>query len=219
MNNKIIGIVIAIIILGGGAYLLSQKQSTQVASEQDTADQASSINPEDTSLKQLLSLNKNQKCTISSNKEDEPMTGEVYFTKDKYRADVDNIVDGQTYKGHIVFNAETNKVSVWSDNETMGFTMSVDEQTSAQDNPENNPEPINSDTSVKVDCESWDPDSTMFDLPNNIEFQDFDQMMQAMDLPANLDQANAPDTQIDTNICEKLPADQQESCKKALSGN
>jgi len=183
MNRKTIIAIIVIILLALLAWFLLRDKSGD--SDSTTNNSSTSSNgsngsngsdtrgsTELTSLKDLLALNKNQKCTFSVTDNGTTSNGTFYVSGGKYRGDFTSTVDGKTQTSHMMMQDGTNYV--WMDGTNAGFKMKLDDTASANTGAAQSIDP-NKD--LNYNCENWSVDSSMFKLPSTVQFQDIGAMM------------------------------------------
>ena len=208
MNKKIlIVIILVLVLLGGGVgtYLLMGSKSTTPGSQDQASSSESSAKK---SLKDLIGLGQSQQCSFSM---DEGSSGSVYVASGKMRGDFTTTSDGQTTVSHMLVDGQTSYL--WMDGQDTGYKFSIDaaDQPEGQSGQEGQ---ANMDLDEKVDysCKPWSVDSSVFALPQGVEFSDMSQF------------TSPSGTQEDTNsaqcaACDSAPEDAQAQCRAALGCN
>lgn len=176
MNQKvIIGIVVVIIIALGAFFLMKDKSGSD---DQDTSTGATSAETqgsmEQTSLKGLLGMGKSQKCTYTTTENNATSTGTVYVSGGKFRGDFSATASGQTQASHMISDGKVS--NLWMDGSNMGYKMEFDQ--SAQANSQQS-QSVDTNKNYDFDCDNWRTDSSMFNLPSGVDFQDMSAMMNA----------------------------------------
>lgn len=182
MNNKAMWIAAAVIVIAVGAYLVMGKSKTGQAPTNETGnsevmDSQESAAPaaKASSVKDLLALGTSQKCTYS----DDNSSGTFYVSGGKSRGDFTASSGTTTTKGHMIADSKTSYV--WMDGQRQGYKMSLEDvKTNAQANssqPSGQNQGVDVNKEMNFNCESWTADSSMFALPDGIEFIDLAAMM------------------------------------------
>jgi len=155
MNKNVIIAVVAIVVIGAGAYLALGKPASapemQVAATSTPA-----------TLRELMASSQPQKCTFTSANN---TSGTSYVAEGKVRGDFTSIVSGKPVVGHTI--VVDNTAYVWAEGMTMGFKNSFDATTSAQTSTQG----IGPDERVSYSCTAWTPDENLFVLPSTVEFK------------------------------------------------
>ncbi len=168
--NKTIGIIVAIIIIAGGAFLLMNKKSNDSATKDSSESMSSeSMSEQDTSsLKALMSSGKSQKCTFSMDENGSTGTGTFYVSNGKSRGDITATVSGKSTTTHMISDGTTSYV--WFDGSSTGFKAAVngDDLKAAQSQ-----QAVDPNKNYNFKCSDWTADSSMFITPSNVEFKEF----------------------------------------------
>ncbi len=172
MNAKIIGIIAAIVVVGAGVWYFTQNQNpSEVQNDSTTTETESELAMESTSLKELMTRGRDIECSWNSTDANNQSSGTIYVTKDKGRANFTSTDEGQTRTGHMIFMAGSINTSyVWMDGEDKGFKMSFENTTEAETSSSQGMDP---NENYDYSCKSWDADSSFFEPPSNIDFQEF----------------------------------------------
>lgn len=188
MNNKVLWIVGAIIVIALAAYLVMAKSksgneavvnnaqtNTAVKNAQNAASPATNAQaPKQSSLKELLALGTAQKCTFNDN----GSQGTFYVASGKSRGDFSSTVSGKTTSGHMIADGKTSYV--WMDGQAQGFKMTIDATSEQQANNAASAAPsqgVDANKKMDYNCTAWTEDSAMFSLPTNVQFLDIANMM------------------------------------------
>lgn len=147
MNKAVIGVLVAVVVLGGAYYLW---QSGTLKSE--PADPT-------TSFRELAASNTPQECTFEA---PNGSKGTLFIASGKIRGDFSIAYGGATTTGHMIMREETSYV--WMDTMSQGFKNSFSVSSST-------PEAVNPDDRIKSSCRSWTPDESKFEVPTTITFR------------------------------------------------
>jgi hypothetical protein len=213
MNKNIILLIgIAIVIVGIIVYFmsgnpLSNKISTDVLGEQ-------------LSLKDLVAMGGSQKCTIDSSNDASMSSGIVYMGSDKMRGDFTSISDGKTFNSHMIVDDSVSYV--WTDEMNVGIKTSIDAMSGTAQNSESNNIDVNQKANYR--CESWSPDSSLFNLPSGINFTDLSAMMGQIPNTQSGDNTQSgtgasTDDQAMCAACDSVPESARVQCRTALGCN
>lgn len=202
MNGKIIGIIIAIVVIAGGAYLFTQKDKTsEVASNTDTTQQAETTGAETASIKSLIDSGKTKQCTFTTVAEGSESKGTIYVADGKMRGDFNVVTKDVAVMSHTIFDGTTS--FIWTDNAGDGIKMKVDP--SEIGNSQNQSVDVNKD--FEFDCDSWNADSGKFVPPANVKFNEMPTV------PASATTPNSADTKaMQQAICNNLPEPSKSQC-------
>jgi hypothetical protein len=220
MNKKLILIVVAILLIGGGVgayFLLPNRAKAPVTQMESQAISTPAPTPAKKSLKDLLSAGIAQKCTYTS---PEGNGGTVSISNGKMRGDFTATTDEVQVLSHMIVDGQTSYI--WTDNQNMGFKMTFD---SSAQTPSGSPDSkvraqgqMDANQQVNVDCSPWVVDPSVFTLPAGVKFSDFG----AFALPTGGVSAGtegAVGTDLKTQqcaACDSVPAASQTQCKAAL---
>lgn len=220
MNNKIIaGIVIAIIVLGGGYFLMRGKTThNELASNSETVNSETQTSMQSGSLKSLLSAGSTRKCTYTTTQDGYSSTGTVYVDNGRMRGDFTTTVNGKATVSHMINKDST--MYIWTDGSPMAFKMAFDP---------NNAKPTNSSAQGSVDleknydfdCASWSGDSSMFELPSGVNFSEMPTMSAGASAGVTTGTADNPSTGVDSKAaaqlaCNYMSGTAKEECLKAI---
>lgn len=176
MNNKvIIGIVTAVIIIGGGIALYMANSSN---TQQNETKQVETTNETKTSLSALLEKGDPQKCTYSGEIEGGEYTGTAYFSSDKQmRNDYKSTVNGETRDGSMIITDGTQYF--WNTETKKGFKTAITADDSQQTSSEEN-DSVDTNAKFTFNCDTWTVDDSKFTPPSDVTIQDLTQLMQGV---------------------------------------
>jgi hypothetical protein len=172
-TNTIIGVVAAVVIVGGGFYLLNRPagvpatfgQEQALATTTETVVEQGKFTG---SLAELSARGGSWKCSVDSTTAQAVSSGATYVSGGKVRADFTTSVPSYgAVETHLI--ADGVDVYTWSSMMPQGIKSKMTAQgsgtgpTSGQD--------VNTDTKYSYDCQPWTADATLFVVPANITFR------------------------------------------------
>lgn len=175
MNNKvIIGIVIAVLVVVGGAaayYVAYGQPETQQATSSKTEHKATNA-----SLSELLEKGEPRKCTYSGEIKSGEYSGTAYFSSDKQmRNDYKSTADGKTRNGSMIITGDTQYF--WNTETKKGFKTAIKADDSQQTSSDEN-DSVDTKAKFSFHCSSWTVDDSKFTPPSDVAIQDLSQIMQ-----------------------------------------
>ncbi|OGG03951.1 hypothetical protein A2W14_05805 [Candidatus Gottesmanbacteria bacterium RBG_16_37_8] len=210
-NNLYIAIgLVILLLLGGGAYFMRNSSSTtpQRPSSQSDSQEKSSGNM--TSLKDLLTSGRPQKCTFTDTTDERNTQGITYVATGKVRGDFTSTDEGKTANMHMMIDGKTS--FIWVDGESRGFKMVFKPEDLDEEQITNTPnQAIDPDKKIDFKCTSWSVDNSLFVPPSNVEFTDFSTMFPTAG-PTKEGQT-MPDP---CAACNNLPQEAKDQCRTAL---
>ncbi len=215
-KNKVIGGIVAVVLLAGIFYFVSQRPSSEVASNRSTAesqDQASDTS----SLKALFARGDSQECTYSDSGEGYSSNGTVYVaSNNRMRSDFTSTSEGETTTGHMIVMDNTSYI--WTDGDAQGIKMSYDPNDIETDyqNTETSAPTQGMDPNENYDfsCKSWRTDNSKFELPSGVEFMKWSMP----EVPA-MPNGGVSGAMPSSDVCNQLPEPGKTECLKALDGS
>lgn len=223
MNKKLLSISLAVgvLVLAGVVYFAGQNKNSKTSMMDSSENKEASM--EDSSMKKstlrdLMALGTNQKCTFTDLQS--KSTGTVYVSGTKARSDVNIVFESQpSYMSHMISDGET--IYVWQEGQKTGFKTSLTDINKVSEESEvpAQDKTVNVDDQVDYECNSWSVDPSLFTPPANVTFSDFGSMMEdAMEQSKSM-MDSSENSDIKTQQCEacdSLPADAQAACKQSL---
>lgn len=207
MNSKIIAAVIAVVVIVGGVYAVTQNnKNTEVASNTESENRAEGATAETASIKSLMQKGGSQQCTFSTVADGSKSDGTIYLAGGKMRGDFDVITENVTVMSHTIFDGTTSYI--WTHDAGEGLKMNVDpaDIESYADN-----QPISADKNLEFECKSWNEDSSKFVPPSDVKFNDLPAMPSGNALPNNADTKAMQQA-----ICNNLPEPSKSECLAAV---
>jgi hypothetical protein len=212
MNKKAL-IAVAVIIVIAAAYLFisqnkSKDDSAAKVPETRLADDSEMIGNE--SLRALALKGKPLQCEVNQGS----MNGKFYVDGKNMRSDFSTTASGKATTGHMIVTNDTSYT--WMDGEKTGFkmTLSAEQQASAETGAQKQ-EKVDLDAKYDYKCTSWSKNSSYFEVPSDVTFNDLSAMMNA---GANAS-GSANLKVIQCAACDKVPAESKAECKAALGCN
>ncbi len=206
--NKIITIIVVLAVIGGAVWYFTQGKN-QGSSEvkNDSAQVSTGIQTEmqETSIKSLLTQDKDMKCSYELSVEQGTGNGTFYVSKGKSRGDISATVAGVKSVTYVI--AKDNTMYMWNDEGTLAMKTTIDQKTSVD--TKNSPTAIDPNTNYKFKCESWgNVDQSKFEVPSNLEFKEFN-------IPAMPTGSSDGKTINPADICNSLPEPAKSQCLAA----
>lgn len=209
----VIGVVVALGALG--VFVMSRNSST--ATPENNSNSASDINTNEngentpTSLRSLMSFAENQQCSFADSETESE--GNVYVSGGNMRGDFTTISDNTTAGSHVIVRGDN--LYLWMDSSEDGFRTSITEIEEATSEigkyARDAGSALNLDQEVDYECSPWAADNTMFEVPTNVNFQDFGAMMQDA-IGESKEELN-----VSCDVCDNLPTGEaQDQCIQAL---
>ncbi len=166
--KAVIGILIALGIVGGGAWYFSSKGDSQPSPEaamqaQDEKNEASGT------FAELMARTGNWQCDASAVHQEGASTGTVKMSDGRLRGDFVATLDGRTVNTSFIH--ADGFVYTWSDAMPQGFKMKLEAATEAAGK-----QGIDPSTDVDYSCAPWTPDESAFELPSAVTFLDMSAM-------------------------------------------
>lgn len=202
MNNiYIIGGLVAVVLVGG---YFAFSQSGGNASGEGSKDVPSTFSG---TAKDLIALGKNITCTFSQNESGATVEGTVYVAAqgERIRGDFAITSQGESMQASLIRRDGINYT--WGETPFGPFASKVNvDEPSSKDN-----QGVDFDESIDYRCSSWRVDSSKFDLPSGVNFDDINPQVQQIN--EAMEQVN----DIQCSACDNIPdANAQAQCKAAL---
>ncbi len=200
--NKVVAIIAVVIVIAGGIWFFMQNknQDGQTKTDTSSAQTQEPANEESSSLKNLMGMNKSQKCEFSSTEEDVTSSGTFYIANNKARGDFQSTAKGTTTKGHMIIDSIYSWL--WNDGSNEGIKFAIDQNQTES----NQTQSVDPNKNYKFSCDSWRADDSMFTPPANITFSEFK-------MPAIPAQPSGTSEKMDLSaICNSLPEPSKSEC-------
>lgn len=188
MNNKvIIGVIVAVLVIGGGWYFMSGKQGA-----------SSVVEGGNSTMNQLLASKEDLECVYTQVNDQASTNGILYVSGGKVRGDFTvevkaaSGVQAQTFSSHLVTDGK--QVWLWPLSPEMpnqGVSIAVD--------PTKKDE-VNLDQSFNADCKAWTKDDAKFIAPTEVQFSDAADLEKAIKAQAEQQAAAAAASEIKTDV-------------------
>jgi hypothetical protein len=190
--------IIAILAVGGGAYVVTKNKEVKKAELEDNVETQANANADANanananlgvnanakgSLRSLLALGKNTMCTFTSVVENSSSSGTVYIAADgSMSGDFTSQTTAGTVNSHMIMKGGTSYV--WSGAQGAKMNVSATQNATAS----NTNQSVDLDAQVDYDCKNWTRDDSKFTVPTNVNFIDIEAMMKgAGALPGGVD--------------------------------
>ena len=166
MSTKaIIGLVLAVVVIGGGAWYVSSHKEAAPAEE---AGQAKEGTAEKGTLGALLALGGSLTCNVTMPTAGGESTGVIYISNGQVRSDVTAAVGGKQIAAHMIKNGDY--FYSWTDAYPQGVKVKIT-ATSGSTNEAYDP-----NQEVQYSCGAWIPDASKFEVPTTVTFMDVSAM-------------------------------------------
>jgi hypothetical protein len=169
----------------------------------------------------LLGLGKNLKCTFYSDIEGTVIEGTSYISNKRVRSNVKMTmeIEGEMQEMENYSVIDNLTVYNWGDTTDKGMKMSLDEYKDSAEKAETQSEnmgqtqPMNQN--YEFNCVPWIVDSSVFEVPTDVEFIDFNQMINNMQDSFSDNMGEMKDTAC--KACENSPDEAtKQQCLEAL---
>jgi len=127
------------------------------------------------SLKELVKRDKALHCTYEGTMNGDTTKQDIYLAGDTYRIDVVTTLNGEEMRSHMINDGEW--IYSWNSITEQGMKMShdfIEEQGGSEDIS------VDMEDVSTYSCKSWSKDSSLFSVPSDIPFMNFDELMQGM---------------------------------------
>lgn len=210
MQTRIIGIIAALILVGGiGGYLILHK-NTATAPKTTTPIAASptQANSGGMTMAEIFASGQNKKCTFEvAGKTGGKTLGTFYVSGANAYGTFDVTTNGKTQTTYIVRNGDTNYI--WGGALPTGIKMklSVDELSKNTQASQS----LNIDQNTNFNCSGWTVDNSLFTPPANVKFTDVGAMMGPSTLPSSGSSTEQQHT-YQCAACNALTGENKTSC-------
>ncbi len=186
MKKSIVIILIGAVVLGAGAYFLSQNKPSQPSTEpqqQEQANEQQETDDQETmtgSLKRMLGLERSLKCSWSN----EGGSGTTWVKNGMF---YNEVTDG-TQQARVIFKDDC--MWSWQEGKAQGVKMCFSpeeadeiisgESSESQETDQQQATDESVPTDVQYNCRPATVSDAKFDPPEDIQFMDVDQLMQGM---------------------------------------
>lgn len=209
MNTKaiIIGIAVLAVVGGGAIYAVNKNKDSDQSDKQSIS--------ENTSINGLLAQDKNLKCTYSySDDEGNKSSGTTYIADQRMRGNFSVQTPGQDAKYSNTLR-DGKYQYVWDESSNKGFKTMVDKAQyddsdgSKDDSSISQHQAVDQDREYDFDCDKWNVDESVFEVPANVKFTDLTAKVQqtkqmSQDAKDKLEAA-----------CKNLSGQARDACEKA----
>lgn len=193
--------IIAVLAVGGGAYVVTKNKEVKKAELEDNVDTQANANADANanananlgvntnanakgSLRSLLALGKNSMCTFRSVHEGVTSSGTVYIASNGDMSGDFQLQDPNSKYAHSYMIIKGGTSYVWSGTQGAKMNVSATQNATAS----NTNQSIDLDAQVDYDCKNWTLDNSKFTVPTNVNFVDIEAMMKgAGALPGGVD--------------------------------
>jgi hypothetical protein len=212
-------IITLLLVLGGTltAYGLLKKggEKSDTPENSNSKDQEEMLN---TSLKDLLTLGKNYKCTFEDTQDGTTTSGEIYIAGKKFRSNLVVKQDGKVMEMHSL--SDNTWMYTWGDMMETGMKMNIEEMEKLGEDVSGENVPGKTvtakDTAGYTEqndfrCKPWVVDNSKFKLPNDVEFVDLTETLN------NLQEGTQEMMQESCKMCDLAPDEaSKQECRTGL---
>ena len=217
IQTRIIAVVAAaVLIIGGGVYVLHSRNSSSSNPNQTSSTPTASASPQANSggqtLGELLAMGGNKKCTFSVNGTSGGSTsGTIYVANANTRGDFTiKTSDGKSENDHIIRIGDENYI--WGGSFPSGVKMKMSVSQLSQNSQASNT--INVNQKTNFNCTNSSVDSSMFTVPANISFTDMSSLVAPSAMPGG---SMAPNSNAaECAACNSLSGNSKTACLSSL---
>lgn len=177
-SSKIIMGIVAVLLIAGIAWGVASRNGDETTD--DTDDEGGEDSSFSGNIFDLVGRGGEQKCTWSVSADGYEGTGTVYVDNGKFASEMTGSSNGTTFSAHTISDGEF--MYSWTDMAPFGMKMSLTKakEMSAQAAAEveatgGTPDKAAGDVSAAYDydCDSWNADASVFVVPTDITFSEF----------------------------------------------
>ena len=192
--------IVAILAIGGGAYVVTKNKQAKNAELEGNADTQANVNADINanvnanlginakakgSFRSLLALGKNTMCSFTSVNEGVTSSGTVYIAASgSMRGDFTSQMSSGTQTSSMILKDDYSYVWSGSQGAKMNVASSASGSASAGAQAEQS---VDLDSQVDYDCQAWSVDQSKFSLPSGVNFLDIEAMMRGSTLQGGAD--------------------------------
>ena len=159
-QNTIIGLVVAIVVVGGGAWYMSSHSDNNMNGQETAGEQGQST------FAALAAMGGSRTCHITVNTDGNASEGTVYIADGRMRGDFTSTVNGKAMTAHML-QADGYMYS-WTDAMAQGVKVSLAQAQQANTQSQG----INPNANVTYDCSAGVGAGASFDVPSNVSFME-----------------------------------------------
>lgn len=206
----IIGALIILAIIGGGAaYLLlgnsTQKQEGSPVTLEKSPEQSTAKG----SIQSLIAGGKNVMCTVKYPEVEGAAQGTVYVSGKNMRGDFTTTVEGKAFDSHIISDGAF--MYTWASSSPQGVKIKIDTtQAVVQATPGSQQVDINKE--LDLDCSSWSVDNSKLTPPSDVKFTE-------VSVPASQSPQQTQGTGDKSSFCNQLTDPQAKAVCLQQTGN
>lgn len=174
------------------------------------------------SLKDLVGVGKNSKCTFVYSDENRKSEGIIYVSDDLARTDIKTFIENKEAEYHTIINGEY--IYMWSDQETEGVKMKYIDFQNTQNTKDSKDSVSDSykeysglQNETDFKCTKWVSDNSMFSIPMDIEFIDMTEILENIQEQTDKMQGGNLDNMC--SACNMLSGEEKTQCLNNLGCN
>lgn len=173
-TNAIIGLVVAVVVIGGGAWYFSTHPMAAPTGEEGAPGGTQATGnavPESGTLAygEILLMGGSRECDISLSTAGGPATGKLYVADQNVRSDITMTSSGMTIAAHMIRTGGF--IYSWSDMVNQG--VKIKESASGSAPGGTSGAGYDPSAAVSYSCKGWITDSSKFVVPTNVTFKDY----------------------------------------------
>jgi hypothetical protein len=219
----VVGTIALYMLFGNSAKEIKDesKVSTPVATE-EKVNQVENPTSGTATMSDLMARGENLECTISYYSDANaktPTTGTYFTSRGRTRGDFLIPEMGQGAVSSMIMRDETMYSWTVIEDEKYGMKISMKdlEASKTEDKTPDAREVVPLEAKVDYNCKVWNPvDGSIFEIPNDIIFQDFGDLMNTgMDFGNVYEGADTPTNQC--SLCDQIEGEAKAQCKAAFS--
>jgi len=164
-TNALIGVIVAIVVVGGGAWYLTTQGTPSPEGPEAVQQEAAG----EGTFAELMMRSGSWKCDITTTIEEAPSTGVAYIADGKIRADFTSTpaATGQPVTSHMI--SADGYVYTWSDMYPQGMRIMIPEGEATVDTEVGG---MAYDSRVDYDCQPVAANASLFVAPSDVTFME-----------------------------------------------
>lgn len=168
-TNAIIGVVVAVVVIGGGAlyFTMHPAGAPGTAGTEGTVSGDSGTG----TFAALMALGGSKKCEVTVTTPESPATGTVYVSGGSVRSDIvakPANMGGKEVGAHMIKSGDY--IYSWTDMVAQGVKIKMD---AAAQGSSKSAGGYDANAQVQYSCSAWIPDASMFEVPSSVTFMEF----------------------------------------------
>lgn len=179
-SSKIIMGIVAVLLIGGIAWGVAARKGSDTSDSSDDSENAGGDSQFSGNVFDLAGRGGDRVCTWEVEADNYTGEGTIYTSDGKFSSTVSGSASGVAYTAHMI--SDGTYVYSWTDMVPFGSKISVAEAQTTAANARaeveaqgGTPDVATGDVlaDFEYDCDSWDADASVFVVPTNITFSEF----------------------------------------------